>query len=61
MEESIPLFISKLESIGIVYQYGNDVLKGYLRLEAVVVAERREKNFEDTRILEAEQIKETLK
>lgn len=43
MEESIPLFISKLESIGIVYQYGDDVLEAYLRLEAVVAAEKRER------------------
>lgn len=61
MEESISLFISKLESIGIVYQYGDDALEEYLRLEAVVAAERREKTLVDTRKLEAEQIKETLR
>ncbi len=43
MEKSIPLFISKLESIGIVYEYGKEALEEYLRMETVVAAKRRER------------------
>ncbi len=48
MEEFISLFISKLESIGIVYQYRDDALEEYLGLEAIIAAEIRDKTLVDT-------------
>ncbi|MBQ4523702.1 MAG: hypothetical protein IJA10_12230 [Lachnospiraceae bacterium] len=37
VQEAIQRFISKLDSIGVVYRYSDDMLDEFMRLEAVIV------------------------
>ena len=38
----LPRFISKLDSIGVVYRYSDDMLDEFMRLESVVAQIKRE-------------------
>jgi len=42
VQEAIHRFVSKLDSIGIVYKYGDDMLDEFMRLESVVRAVNQE-------------------
>ena len=42
VQEAIQRFISKLDSIGVVYQYSDDILDEFMRLESVVAQMKRE-------------------
>ena len=44
VQEAIQRFISKLDSIGVVYQYSDDMLDEFMRLESVVVQMGRQHN-----------------
>ena len=42
VQDAIQRFISKLDSIGVVYRYGDDMLDEFMRLESVVAQMKRE-------------------
>ena len=46
VKEAIQRFTSKLDSIGVVYRYSDDMLDEFLRLESVVAQMMREKRCE---------------
>jgi len=46
VQEAIQGFISKLDSIGVVYRYSDDMLDEFMRLESVVAQIKREKRCE---------------
>lgn len=41
VQDAIQRFIRKLDSIGVVYQYSDDMLDEFMRLESVVVQMKR--------------------
>ncbi len=42
VQDAIQRFISKLDSIGVVYRYSDDMLDEFMRLESVVTQMKRE-------------------
>ena len=44
VQDAIQRFISKLDSIGVVYRYSDDMLDEFMRLESVVAQMKRELN-----------------
>ena len=42
VQDAIQRFISKLDSIGVVYRYSDDMLDEFMRLESVVAQIKRE-------------------
>ena len=46
VKEAIQRFTSKLDSIGVVYRYSDDMLDEFMRLESVVAQMMREKRCE---------------
>lgn len=46
VQEAIHRFVNKLDSIGIVYKYSDDMLDEFMRLEAVVAERKRERHLE---------------
>ncbi len=46
VKEAIQRFTSKLDSIGVVYRYSDDMLDEFMRLESVVAQMKREKRCE---------------
>ena len=42
VQDAIQRFISKLDSIGVVYRYSDDMLDEFMRLESVVAQMKRE-------------------
>lgn len=47
VQEAIQRFISKLDSIGVVYRYSDDMLDEFMRLESVVAQMKREERDAD--------------
>ena len=43
VQDAIQRFISKLDSIGVIYRYSDDILDEFMRLESVVAQMKREK------------------
>lgn len=52
LQESIHIFVSKLDSLGIVYKYGDDMLDEFIRLEAVSKDRKSEQREERDIILQ---------
>lgn len=52
LQESIHIFVSKLDSLGIVYKYGDDMLDEFIRLEAVSKDRKSEQREEADIILQ---------
>ncbi len=46
VQDAIQRFISKLDSIGVIYRYSDDMLDEFMRLESVVAQMKREKRCE---------------
>ena len=42
VQDAIQRFISKLDSIGVIYRYSDDILDEFMRLESVVAQMKRE-------------------
>ena len=53
MQDAIQRFISKLNSIGVVYRYSDDMLDEFMRLESVVAQMKRETEKEQGKKIEA--------
>lgn len=54
-------FISKLDSIGVVYKYGDDMLDEFMRLEAVAKKMQQEQKMEEEISMGEELFKEGKK
>lgn len=52
VQKAIQRFISKLDSIGVVYQYSDDMLEEFMRLESVVAQMKKEAEKEEDRKVE---------
>lgn len=48
VQDAIQKFISKLDSIGVVYRYSDDMLDEFMRLESVVTQMKREQKVAET-------------
>ena len=48
VQDAIQRFISKLDSIGVVYRYSDDILDEFMRLESVVTQMKREQKEAET-------------
>ena len=52
VQDAIQRFISKLDSIGVIYRYSDDMLDEFMRLESVVAQMERENEKEQDKKIE---------
>lgn len=53
VQDAIQRFISKLDTIGVVYRYSDDMLDEFMRLESVVAQMKRENEKEQGKKIES--------